>query len=103
MAGGFVGYYCSSCFFSFSSCRTYKVLDQLNYVNKLSAVQDYIKANEGNSSSGDETEAMAHVGNGFYLYKMLYDNIYAHQREGVLFLWKLHKEKRGGVLGDDMG
>ena len=46
---------------------------------------------------------MAHVGDGFYLFHELYDKLYKHQREGVLWLWKIHKAKKGGILGDDMG
>lgn len=46
---------------------------------------------------------MAHVGEGFYVYKELYDKLYAYQREGILFFWKLWRTKKGGILGDDMG
>ena len=55
------------------------------------------------SSDDNKNDSMVHVGNGFYLHKALYGKLYAHQREGVLFFWKLYKQKRGGVLGDDMG
>ena len=44
-----------------------------------------------------------HVGNGFYLAKPLYASLFDHQLEGVLFLWGLFKEKKGGILGDNMG
>ncbi|CAH1801782.1 unnamed protein product [Owenia fusiformis] len=54
---------------------------------------------EDNSEDSD----MTHVGEGFYLYKDLYDKLYPHQKDGVLWLWKLNKKKRGGILGDDMG
>jgi SNF2 family DNA or RNA helicase len=68
-------------------------------------MEDYLKANpedSGDSSDGDG-ESMVHVGDGFYLFRELYNQIYEHQREGVLFLWRLFKRKKGGVLGDDMG
>ena len=29
-------------------------------------------------------------------------NLYEHQREGLKWLWSLHKRKTGGILGDDM-
>jgi SNF2 family DNA or RNA helicase len=64
--------------------------------------QEYLKANPDDSDDSQDDE-MAHVGNGFHLYHALYDKLYSHQREGILFLWKLYKQKRGGVLGDDMG
>eukprot|EP00958_Prasinococcus_capsulatus_P019603 scaffold2437_cov395-Prasinococcus_capsulatus_cf.AAC.14 len=30
-------------------------------------------------------------------------NLYPHQREGLKWLWSLHKKQSGGILGDDMG
>lgn len=29
--------------------------------------------------------------------------LYQHQREGIRWLWHLHKRTTGGILGDDMG
>jgi len=72
----------------------------------MAFLQDYMKANpEDNSESSDDegSDSMVHVGDGFYLHKVLYGKLYAHQRAGVLFLWKLYQKKRGGVLADDMG
>ena len=63
-------------------------------------LQQYGEESEEDDEDGDD---MCHVGNGFYLYKDLYEKLYAHQREGILWLWKLHKAKKGGILGDDMG
>ena len=43
------------------------------------------------------------MGRGFMLYKGLYEKLYDHQKLGILFLWKLHRSKTGGILADDMG
>ena len=64
-------------------------------------IQDYLKANADESS--DEDNGMTHVGNGFYMYQELYEKLYSHQKEGVLWLWSLFRKKKGGILGDDMG
>ncbi|KAK2816729.1 hypothetical protein Q7C36_023000 [Tachysurus vachellii] len=41
---------------------------------------------------------------GLMMYKGLYEQLYEHQREGVAFLYSLHKDGRGGgILADDMG
>ena len=42
-------------------------------------------------------------GSGFFLHKDLTAKLYSHQKEGVLWLWRLHKRNKGGILGDDMG
>ncbi|ESO97957.1 hypothetical protein LOTGIDRAFT_104127, partial [Lottia gigantea] len=57
---------------------------------------------EGGSDSEDDN-GIINVGNGFHLYKELYDKLYRHQKEGVLWMWSLFKKKKGGILGDDMG
>jgi len=46
---------------------------------------------------------MTHVGNGFYIAKSLYDRLFDYQKDGILFLWRLFRKKKGGILGDDMG
>lgn len=46
---------------------------------------------------------MVHVGNGYFMYKELFEKLYDHQKEAVLWMWGLHKKRKGGILGDDMG
>jgi len=58
---------------------------------------------DDDGSEQEDGDEMAHVGEGFYVYKELYDKLYAHQREGILFFWKLWRMRKGGILGDDMG
>ncbi|XP_066550619.1 DNA excision repair protein ERCC-6-like [Amia ocellicauda] len=44
------------------------------------------------------------LNSGFLLYKPLYDQLYKHQKEGLVFLYKAYESKRNGViLADDMG
>lgn len=50
-----------------------------------------------------ELEAKHRTGRSFSIPAKLYDRMYAHQREGVRWLWKLHQGEMGGILGDDMG
>ena len=45
----------------------------------------------------------AHVGDGFFIEKQLFDRLFGYQRDGLLFLWRLFRQNKGGVLGDDMG
>ena len=67
-------------------------------------IQEHLKTHgESSDEDGENGDLMVHLGSGFYLYKALYDKLYAHQREGILFLWNLYKKRRGGILGDDMG
>ena len=65
--------------------------------------QAYLKQYGDEEESDEEGDEMVHVGSGFYLYKELYAKLYAHQQEGVLWMWQLYKQRKGGILGDDMG
>lgn len=40
---------------------------------------------------------------GFFLPRGLYEQLYPYQRDGVSWLWDLHKTAPGGILADDMG
>ena len=46
---------------------------------------------------------MVNLGGGFLIFKELAEKIYSHQKEGVLWMWKLHQKNKGGILADDMG
>ncbi len=57
----------------------------------------------GDEEEEEEGDNMVHLGKGFYLYQELYDKLYKHQREGVLWFWGIYQKSKGGILGDDMG
>ena len=69
----------------------------------LDPFQVYIKEYDEDEDDSDGGDEMVHVGEGFYLFKELYSNLYAHQRDGVVWMWKVFKQRKGGILGDDMG
>uniref|UniRef100_A0A8C3J0V0 DNA excision repair protein ERCC-6-like n=1 Tax=Calidris pygmaea TaxID=425635 RepID=A0A8C3J0V0_9CHAR len=52
-----------------------------------------------------EEEGFVNVcGSGLLLYGEVHEKLFQHQREGVAFLYRLHREGRpGGILADDMG
>ncbi|XP_068813327.1 DNA excision repair protein ERCC-6-like [Struthio camelus] len=54
---------------------------------------------------GEEEEGFVDVcGSGLLLYGEMHGKLFQHQREGVAFLYRLHREGRpGGILADDMG
>ncbi|XP_044161829.1 DNA excision repair protein ERCC-6-like isoform X1 [Bufo gargarizans] len=44
------------------------------------------------------------LGSGLMLYKELYNKLFEHQKEGVAFMYRLHRDgRKGGILADDMG
>ncbi|KAI2664801.1 DNA excision repair protein ERCC-6-like [Labeo rohita] len=70
---------------------------------RIQAIQDLIKRDE--EEDEEEDEEFVNVNNsGLMLYKGLYDKLYDHQKEGVAFLYSLHRDgRKGGILADDMG
>ncbi|KAM7095107.1 DNA excision repair protein ERCC-6-like isoform 1-T1 [Ciconia maguari] len=53
----------------------------------------------------EEEEGFVDVcGSGLLIYGEMHGKLFQHQREGVAFLYRLHREGRpGGILADDMG
>ncbi|XP_065545782.1 DNA excision repair protein ERCC-6-like isoform X1 [Lathamus discolor] len=53
----------------------------------------------------EEDEGFVNVcGSGLLIYGEMHEKLFQHQREGVAFLYRLHREGRpGGILADDMG
>ncbi|XP_027590106.1 DNA excision repair protein ERCC-6-like [Pipra filicauda] len=53
----------------------------------------------------EEDEGFVDVcGSGLLIYGEMHEKLFQHQREGVAFLYRLHREGRpGGILADDMG
>ncbi|XP_062566324.1 DNA excision repair protein ERCC-6-like [Saccostrea cucullata] len=71
---------------------------------RIQKMESYLASNEDEEEEEmGESGGMVHMGNNFYLYKDLVKNLYAHQKQGVMWMWGLHQKRKGGILGDDMG
>ncbi|XP_062845103.1 DNA excision repair protein ERCC-6-like [Trichomycterus rosablanca] len=69
-----------------------------------SRIQRLEEAIQEVNASEEEEEFVDVQGSSLMLYKGLYDQLYEHQKEGVAFLYSLHRDGRGGgILADDMG
>ena len=55
--------------------------------------------------SGDETGHIEYteLENGFKLPTKLWNKLYPYQQAGVRWLWELHQQSTGGILGDEPG
>lgn len=70
---------------------------------KITKMEQYLKEHGDDNDIEEDENGMVHVGNGYFMYKELYNKLYDHQKEAVLWLWNLHRKRKGGILGDDMG
>mmetsp|Transcript_75136 Transcript_75136/g.220203 ORF Transcript_75136/g.220203 Transcript_75136/m.220203 type:complete len:1065 (-) Transcript_75136:152-3346(-) len=50
-----------------------------------------------------DPEEGTEVAEGLRCPSWLWEALYAHQQEGVRWLWNLHRNKQGGILADDLG
>ncbi|XP_054156083.1 DNA excision repair protein ERCC-6-like [Oppia nitens] len=48
-------------------------------------------------------DELVKLDNGFQLPKRIWDQLYAYQQTGVKWLWELHGNGCGGIVGDEMG
>ncbi|CAL1535176.1 unnamed protein product, partial [Lymnaea stagnalis] len=80
---------------------------EIHYSDKLKKRIEKMKAflaAQNESDGDDENEGgMKNLGQGFMLHLKLHDNLYRHQKEGVLWMWSLYLLGKGGILADDMG
>ncbi|XP_059404484.1 DNA excision repair protein ERCC-6-like [Carassius carassius] len=69
---------------------------------RIQAIQDRIQRD---MEEEEEEEEFVDVNDsGLKLYKVLHNKLYDHQKEGVAFLYSLHRDgRKGGILADDMG
>ncbi|XP_021403465.2 DNA excision repair protein ERCC-6-like [Lonchura striata] len=74
--------------------------------NRMRRVQEALAAAEQQQQEEEEDdEGFVDVcGSGLLIYGEMHRKLFQHQREGVAFLYRLHRERKpGGILADDMG
>lgn len=81
-------------------CPTEKLRSRMQRVEEALAA-----AEQQQEEDEEEEEGFVDVcGSGLLVYGEMYEKLFQHQREGVAFLYRLHREGRpGGILADDMG
>ncbi|XP_052449872.1 DNA excision repair protein ERCC-6-like [Carassius gibelio] len=69
---------------------------------RIQAIEDRIQRDV--EEDEEEDEFVDVNDSGLKLYKVLYNQLYDYQKEGVAFLYSLHRDgRKGGILADDMG
>ncbi|KAM9269913.1 DNA excision repair protein ERCC-6-like [Cariama cristata] len=71
----------------------------------MQRVEEALAAAAAAEEEEEEEEGFVDVcGSGLLIYGEMHGKLFQHQREGVAFLYRLHREGRpGGILADDMG
>ncbi|XP_063059360.1 DNA excision repair protein ERCC-6-like [Engraulis encrasicolus] len=71
---------------------------------RIQKLKSFLSQMDAEASDEEDDEFIEVNDSGFMLNKTIYENLYDHQKEGVAFLYGLHRDgKKGGVLADDMG
>ncbi|GAU87804.1 hypothetical protein RvY_00602 [Ramazzottius varieornatus] len=67
--------------------------------------KDQEKAARDTADGGDveEEEEFLTLSGGLKMPREIWTGLYAYQRTGVKWLWELHNQEVGGILGDEMG
>lgn len=72
--------------------------------SRIKKIQEAIQQMAEQGSESEDEEFVNVNNSGLMLFKELYNKLYDHQKEGVAFLYGLHRHGRpGGILADDMG
>ncbi|EDV22067.1 uncharacterized protein TRIADDRAFT_59182 [Trichoplax adhaerens] len=70
---------------------------------RIQRLKEAIAEDDNESNDADEVATSIDIGNGCILERELYNHLYDYQRDGVAWLWRIYKDKDGGILADDMG
>ncbi|TRZ12314.1 hypothetical protein HGM15179_014780 [Zosterops borbonicus] len=71
---------------------------------RMQRVQEALAAAEQQQEEEEEEGFVDVCGSGLLIYGEMHGKLFQHQREGVAFLYRLHRDgKPGGILADDMG
>ena len=79
---------------------TYIESQSVAYLFLQSIIQEYKAVVEEDE---EDEDGLVEVGNGFRLAKEIYEALYDYQKDTLLWLWGLFNQRKGGILGDDMG
>ena len=60
-------------------------------------------ADDGSSEEGDEGEEDIVFEGGFRLPADVWERLFDYQRTAVKWMWELHTQRAGGIIGDEMG
>ncbi|XP_045614522.2 DNA excision repair protein ERCC-6 isoform X2 [Procambarus clarkii] len=70
---------------------------------RLKRKQDKILRGEDLDSEEEEEEGYEEFDGGFKIPLLIWNKLYKYQRTCVKWLWELHMQSCGGILGDEMG
>ncbi|KAJ8338421.1 hypothetical protein SKAU_G00373870 [Synaphobranchus kaupii] len=72
--------------------------------SRMKKLEEALQEMERQESDGED-ENFVNINNcGLMVFQELHDKLYDHQKEGIAFLYGLHRDgKKGGILADDMG
>ncbi|XP_074739018.1 DNA excision repair protein ERCC-6-like [Strix uralensis] len=71
---------------------------------RIQRVEEVLAAAAEQEEEEEEEGFVDVCGSGLLIYGEMHGKLFQHQREGVAFLYRLHREGRpGGILADDMG
>ncbi len=80
----------------------FEITKQDCHLKILAQFQAFLEELEDDEDEDDDYDDYA-VFDGYKIYKKIWEKLFPYQREGVKWMWGLYCNKRGGILGDDMG
>ncbi|KPP69912.1 DNA excision repair protein ERCC-6-like, partial [Scleropages formosus] len=78
--------------------------DETEKYHGIKMIQQAVEEIEQQTSESEDEEFVNVNNSGLMLFKELHEKLYEHQKEGIAFLYGLHRDgRKGGILADDMG
>ncbi|KAF5301146.1 hypothetical protein FQR65_LT08976 [Abscondita terminalis] len=70
---------------------------------KLRLKQHYKELEEDCDEESDDVQPDVEIQGGLKIPYKMWINLYSYQQEGIKWLWDIHQQSTGGLLGDEMG
>lgn len=85
-----------------------KAVDDLEELNYEDRVDDWIenglhRMKKMKERDTEDSSPGAQYMDGLYIPAWVNDRLFGYQREGIRWMWDLHQQRVGGVVGDEMG
>ena len=80
--------------------------DEVMFQQRQAIHQKNMKKQRDNvnlAESAEENEVDVVFQGGYRISASLYDKLFDYQKTGVKWMWELHTQRAGGIIGDDMG
>ncbi|KAL5702314.1 Protein CHROMATIN REMODELING 8 [Ranunculus cassubicifolius] len=86
-----------------ATSREDDILDGSDEARDNQITSDYEEENQDPEDADDSASSYVTLEGGFKIPDVIFNKLFDYQKVGVQWLWELHCQRAGGIIGDEMG